>query len=106
MADDSGNQPTHYFAATPHRFQRGRTRAQAIDNLRRATPEVETRNAIRTQGGLYVRTWHVQADMVKEYTVDPVSLAPAGVSLTEREDFRAITIDWRLNPVDPDDILV
>lgn len=100
-ANDDGNQPTHYFAASPHRFQRGRTRDEAIENLRKATPLAELRAAILYQQGLYIRTWHVLADMVKFYSTSPTH-EPVGVELDDQLDYRMISTAGRLVPVLPD----
>lgn len=98
---DDGNQPTHYFASSPYRYQRGRTREEAIENLRLATPLAELRSAILYQQGLYIRSWHVLVDMVTFYNPDPITLVPVGVELAEKLDYRMVSTSGRLIPVTP-----
>lgn len=96
---DDGNQPQHYFAASPYRWHRARTREQAIENLRLATPVSELRQAIQHNGGLFLRTWLLDADMLTEYTVDPVTLLPVDVVMLERRDYRMFTIAGRYSEI-------
>lgn len=91
---DDGNQPEHFFASSAFRYQRGRTREAAIQNLLAATPTAELRNAIMMQGGLLIRTWLVNADMVVRYTVGP-DMAPVGVDVSDLITYRVIALNGR-----------
>lgn len=100
-SSDDGNQPTHFFACSPYRYQRGRTREAAIENLRMATPLNELRAAILYQQGLHIRTWHVLADMITAYPIS-TDFVPQGVTLADPLEYRMISTAGRLVPIVPD----
>lgn len=82
MRDDSNIQSFHYVASTPTTWQRGRTRSEAVDNLRRSIPRASLQQSIVLHGGLSVRTWKVLAPTTALYAME------GGVPMADTEDSR------------------
>lgn len=101
MRDDSGNQPTHYFAKSRFTYARGRTREAAIANLRSATPESTLRAEIQRQGYMLVTSWLVNQELASIYPIDPVTFDPVGVELVGEQVIEVYTTRWFSRPHNP-----
>ena len=102
MRDDSGNQPTHYFASHAYAFQRGRTREEAFANLKRATPASVLLMALTNHGPLKVNSWLVNQELVSDYPVDPSTNTPLGVELVGHRVYEVFNTRWMYRDITPE----
>lgn len=100
MRDDSGNQPTHYFASHAYAFQRGRTREEAFENLKRATPASVLFTHLSNFGPLNVNSWLVNQEMTTVYPIDKTN-TPQGVELVAHRVYEVFNTRWMYRDITP-----
>lgn len=101
MSNESSTQDIHFIATSARNtWQRARTRKEAVENLRRATPTSSLQTDIIHNGGMDVHSFQVNAPSTEMYPV--VDGIPQGVETEDERVHKIVSLNGRIvgDPVD------